>query len=67
MVSFFFGNIVAWFGFEPKIHASKMNKLVFFHHLDDTKPLVFQILYRRDLNEYFAQIIEDLLLSWLYL
>jgi len=47
---FFFGNIVAWFGFEPKIHASKMNKLVFFSpFLDDTKPIVFQILYRRDL------------------
>ena len=36
---FFFGNIVAWFGFEPKIHASKINETCFFHHLDDTKPL----------------------------
>ena len=56
MVFFFFGNILAWFGFEPKIHALLILKSV-FHHLDDTKPLsVFQILCRRDLMNTIAQI-----------
>ena len=46
---FFFGNIVAWFGFKPKSMPVKKYKLV-FHHLDDTFPIiVFQILCRRDL------------------
>ena len=60
--SFFFGNIVAWFGFEPKIHAITIKEMfLFFHHfwMILTHLLCFKISFiRRDLNEllYFAQI-----------